>query len=505
MMEGQHIGRYRIEGTLGSGAMGVVYHAFDTQIQRPVALKTIRKELMVDDQRESLMARFLNEVKAAGRLVHPNIVTVFDYGEENGTAFIAMELVEGKGLNRLVAKGQRVDRGLVVNWVSQLLTALEFAHSQGIIHRDIKPANLLVTPLQQLKITDFGVAKIDTTTMTQMGSIVGTPSYMSPEQFRGEVVDGRADVFSAAVILYQLLTGTRPFQGSPTAVMHGIMNVNPARPSEVCEDIPSRYDEVVMKGLEKLPADRYAKARDFRKALLAAYREADPQEISEEPWEEENLVHDHSADDTNIPMVRSGSAGRRPGTPAAPAPAPLNGGTAAPAPTGSGGAHVTHGGTSVSNWDPVFLQDLEHSLTSHLGPVAGPLVRKMASQCHDVEELSARIVEKGGSAEVKARMREALNTLSLRHAGRLALTAGSHPGHPASAPGTPPRTGSGIGPNQLQEVERMLLPHVGPIASVLVRRTAGKAVGTHQFYMMLAEHITDGNKRAKFLKDVGLG
>ena len=489
-MVGEQIGRYRIDGTLGTGAMGVVYRAFDTQIQRPVALKTIRKELLIDEHREDLMARFRNEVIAAGRLVHPNIVTVFDFGEDNDNAFIAMELVEGKPLNRLIPRNERADRGLVTTWITQLLTALDFAHGMNIVHRDIKPGNLLITPQQQLKITDFGVAKIDATTMTQVGSVVGTPSYMSPEQFRGDAVDGRADLFSVAVILYQLLTGSRPFQGSPTAVMHGIMSVTPPAPSEVQPEVPTQYDAVVMKGLERSADNRHASARAFSKALQAAFQLDLAASHGTDP--EATVL----AEEFRVTLLRPAAAGAVP---------TLGGATTAELPSLSAQASAL--GTSPSNWSPNFLKEVEQSLMDQIGPVAGPLVRKMAAECTDFEELSGRILAKMGSDTVRGKVREKFNGLLAKHGagmtgtGRLMTGTGTAP----SAVDVPvASTSSGIGPNQLQSVERMLAPLVGPIASVLVKRTASKAVGSRQFYSMLAEHIPDNAKRAKFLHEVGM-
>ena len=215
----EQLGKYRIDSVLGKGAMGVVYKAFDPYIERIVALKTIRKELLSDAQHAELVGRFKNEAQAAGRLNHPSIVAVYDYGEDDESAYIAMEFVDGTPLNTLMVADRPTDPARIYAWMSDLLRALAYAHERGVVHRDIKPANLLITRIAQIKISDFGIARIESSTLTQTGSMIGTPSYMSPEQFRGETVDGRSDVFSAGIVLYQLLTGVRPFTGSPAPVI----------------------------------------------------------------------------------------------------------------------------------------------------------------------------------------------------------------------------------------------------------------------------------------------
>jgi serine/threonine protein kinase len=269
----EQLGKYRIDSILGKGAMGVVYKAFDPGIERVVALKTIRKEMFSEKEQADLIERFKNEAQAAGRLNHPNIVTVYDYGEDAESAYIAMEFVDGVGLDTLLAPERPTELPRVLAWMGDLLGGLAYAHSRGVVHRDVKPANLLVTRAGQLKIGDFGIARIESSTLTQAGSMVGTPSYMSPEQYRGDAIDGRADVFSAGIVLYQLLTGARPFSGSASVVMQQILNEDPAPPSRALAALGTRFDALLARAMAKPPDARYPSARAFHEALLAAARD----------------------------------------------------------------------------------------------------------------------------------------------------------------------------------------------------------------------------------------
>jgi serine/threonine protein kinase len=215
------LGKYEIQRELGQGAMGIVYEGHDPVIDRRVAIKTLKREQIERSEADEVIARFKREAQAAGRLNHPNVVAIYEYGEEaDGTAFIAMEFVRGRELKDLFDADERVPLPLVGHIMGQLLGALEHAHRNGVTHRDIKPANIILLPDNTVKVADFGVARIESSNLTQAGTVIGTPSYMSPEQFMGQTVDGRSDLFSAGVVLYQLLTGEKPFTGALTTIMH---------------------------------------------------------------------------------------------------------------------------------------------------------------------------------------------------------------------------------------------------------------------------------------------
>ena len=291
------------------------------------------------------MARFKNEAVAAGRLLHPNIVSVYEYGEDDANAFIVMEFVEGTGLREFLNRGANFDLGQITAMMTQLLQALDFAHERGVVHRDIKPANLILTKDGALKVADFGIARIDTSNLTTMGMVMGTPSYMSPEQCQGQPVDRRSDLFSAAVVLYELLTGEKPFAGALETIGYKICHENPRPPSTISRlSLSPTIDAVVATALEKNPEARFQNARAFNRALRQSC---------------DALVADDAlgATEINLAAVRMG-----------PPPA-------------------------ATAWDETVLRTIERQLATYLGPMAKVMIRKAAAQTHDVGELYTLLAE----------------------------------------------------------------------------------------------------------------
>jgi len=263
-------GRYEIVGELGRGAMGVVYKAMDPVIGRAVAVKTIRlSEEGTGLSRPELLTRFQTEARAAGLLTHPNIVVVFDAGEEDGLYYITMELVEGKSLQALLDGGHAFPLPRTLRIMEQTCSALQFAHERNVVHRDIKPANLMLTADDTVKVTDFGTAKIlQFGTVQQTAHVMGTPSYMSPEQVKGRAVDGRSDIFSLGVMLYEMVTGEKPFPGqSITTVIYKIVNEEPVPPRQIDPSIHPGISAIVMKALVKDPDQRYQNCREMLEDL----------------------------------------------------------------------------------------------------------------------------------------------------------------------------------------------------------------------------------------------
>ncbi len=299
------IGRYEVVGELGRGAMGIVYQARDPQIDRLVAIKTI--SLLVDDPeaQQEYRQRFFMEARAAGRLSHPGIVTIFDVGEDPDThsPYIVMEYVAGQPMSKLIAAPAKMPSRRALRFAQQLAEALDYAHAQGVVHRDMKPANILVAKDGHAKITDFGIAKMNLANITHAGHVVGTPAYMSPEQLEGIAVDGRSDLFSLGVILYTMLTGHRPFQGnSAFTVSFKVANRDPLPASAFDSTLPQELDYVIARAMAKDPAARYQTGREMALDLHSLLRGQSPRSLG-----------DHAAGNATTPTPANEATQRQPG------------------------------------------------------------------------------------------------------------------------------------------------------------------------------------------------
>jgi serine/threonine protein kinase len=486
----EHLGKYRIDSILGKGAMGVVYKAFDPHIERIVALKTIRKELFSDSQQHELISRFKNEAQAAGRLNHPNIVAVYDYGEDSDSAYIAMEFVEGTPLSSLMVSGRPTALARVTAWMGDLLLALEYAHSRGVVHRDIKPANLLITGAFHVKVGDFGIARIESSTLTQTGSMIGTPSYMSPEQFRGEVADGRSDVFSAGVLLYQLLTGVRPFVGSASTVMQQILNQDPTPPSQLLPTLAG-YDRIVARAMAKAADGRYPSARAFYDAL-AAIGQADG-------------AHDTEFDSDRT-VLAAGVQLPGPARPANP-------------PTGSGlsTSMVSGTATTLTPWKLEAFPELEAILSRQIGPMAKFLLKKVASKAEGIDELAELLQQHIPSDGGRLEFQQAIGLLKRKLAAsgtgsgvdgsgvtRSATGIGIRTAMATStAAGTAIRAPLPFDDAWVDAIALRLTVFIGPIARVVARRAGRQTVDKAEFLQLVASHIESPAERARFLAEAG--
>lgn len=262
------IGKYKVQGVLGQGGMGTVYRAFDPAIQRTVAIKTVVKSALDPADLHYALTRFRHEAQAVGRLNHSRIAAIYDYGEETDIAYIVMEIVTGKSLFQHMQSSVHFDLREIGEIIRQLLDGLGYAHAQGVIHRDIKPSNVLVTEEGRIKLTDFGIARLDTSKLTHVGEVMGSPGYMSPEQFLGTEIDARSDLYSVGIIAFELLTGTRPFTGSDAEVMRQVLNDRPANPSELNPKISAQLDAALQKALAKKRDDRFQSAKEFSEAFI---------------------------------------------------------------------------------------------------------------------------------------------------------------------------------------------------------------------------------------------
>jgi eukaryotic-like serine/threonine-protein kinase len=500
----EQLGKYRIDGVLGKGAMGVVYKGFDPGIERVVAIKTIRKDLFGDSEQADLIGRFKNEAQAAGRLAHPAIVTVYDYGEDADSAYIAMEYVEGTALDTLLAPDRPTELARVLAWMGDLLQGLEFAHSRGVVHRDVKPANLLITHGARVKIGDFGIARIESSTLTQAGSMIGTPSYMSPEQFRGEPVDGRSDVFSAGIVLYQLLTGARPFHGAASIVMQQILNEEPQAPSRLVPALGTRFDGVLARALAKNPAARFQSARAFHEALLgAADGGADPDATT-------LAIDDRTVLAGGLPAHALARPHASAGTGAG---------------TGSGTGHDASAIATMTPWKREAFPEVEAALARQIGPVAKFLIKKVAAQAENLDGLAELLLPHIPSDLGRVQFRQTLAQIGKKldatgtgtgigtgsgatgHGGIFGTvggTAGATAGSASAssvAQGTAPRAPVRFDEAYADAVTQKLIALIGPIGKVVAKRALKQTDDRHAFLQLLASHIEHSDARARFLAD----
>jgi len=264
------IGRYELRSTIARSPGSTVHEAWDSLLSRSVAIKIIPVADKDDPETREALLRFAQGARAAGGLNHPNIVAVHDYGETDACAFLVMELVDGVTLKALLERRGRMTPQEALPIVEDVLAGLSHSHGHGIVHRDIKPANIMILDETRAKVTDFGVARIEANHITQTGTIIGTPAYMSPEQFRGEQVDLRTDIYSTGVVLYQMLTGSRPYEGSVATIAHKVLHTNAPPPSQVAAGLGPALDAVVCRAMAKERGERFASAADFARALRTA-------------------------------------------------------------------------------------------------------------------------------------------------------------------------------------------------------------------------------------------
>jgi serine/threonine-protein kinase len=447
--EPTRIGKYTIESVLGKGAMGVVYKAFDPGIERVVAIKTVRKDRVDQDLIEQSMARFKNEAKAAGRLLHPNIVSVYEYGEDEANAFIVMEYVEGTGLRDYLARKASFDLPHVASIMTQLLRALDFAHERGVIHRDIKPANLILTADGTLKVADFGIARIDTSNLTTLGMVMGTPSYMSPEQCQGQGVDRRSDLFSAAVVLYELLAGEKPFAGATETIAYKICHESPRPPSALSRlRLSPTIDAVLAVALEKSPDARFQNARAFSRALREAL----------------NAPAQQNPDETIATQINAASVSMRPSIAAPPV------------------------------WEDTVLRTVERQLAHYVGPMAKVMTRKAAAQTTDLAKLYALLAENISDPATREKFSAGIRS-----------AAGPDATSPGISTGTNTRSmlrQAALEQSFVDQTSNQLAVYLGPIAKVVASRAAQKATSRQEFVRLVAGHLGD-QERNTFLKEIG--
>jgi eukaryotic-like serine/threonine-protein kinase len=454
-MKAQTIGRYRIDASLGTGAMGEVYRAYDPVIDRPVAIKVVRPELISGEGSEQWLQRFRREARAAGRRFHPNIIAVLDFGDDNGVPFLAMEYVDGQNLDTVIKASGPLEPRRGIPIITQVLSALGFIHKNGIVHRDVKPSNIMVLENDQIKVADFGIARIDASEFTIVGDLLGTPAYMAPEQFAGAPVDERTDLFAAGVILFEMLTGVKPFRGkSITEILRLMEKRGPEDIALLNPAVPEALKQVISKALAFDPAARYASADAFATAiaevLVARSGQGPPTEVS-----------------------RS-----EPPPPAVGPPSEIR--------------------LTNASLDPGLLQTIERDLATFIGPVAAIAVRRAAMQTNDFvalyDKLGRQLENLRDRAEFLARGRQ-------RAAAAADFSGTSIPASPR--PDTeqnraPPAASPD--PAAVSAIESSLTRYIGPIAKILVKKEVKKYQTMERLYLALARHISDERDREAFLR-----
>lgn len=472
----QRLGKYEIVGVLGKGGMGTVYKAYDPSIERTVALKTIRREL-IDSGGEAMVERFRNEARAAGRLNHPGIVAIYDFGEDREVAFIAMEYVDGCGLGQFMKHDARLPIVDVISIMIQLLDALAYVHQHGVIHRDIKAANLLITGSGRLKVTDFGIARIDTANLTQVGSVIGTPNTMAPEQFLGLAVDHRADLFSAGVVFYELLTGARPFNGATEAMAYQICNVVQALPSSHTPDLSTAFDAICARALAKQAKDRYPDAAAFGLALREAYEKtflAPPSPVVSE----ETVVMTAQAVRASLAAMQAAN-----GVSPTLAVIPATGMTGTP-----------------TQWQEDTLRTVERQLAAYLGPLARIIVRRAATTSADLGELYSQVADKLDSDEARKGFRDGLTRLGLKP--QAPANTAERTGVVVTAATSASVLQTEISTSDLERATRVLARYLGPIAGVLVKKAARDTRSVDALHAALTLHFDEPVERSRFLADL---
>jgi serine/threonine protein kinase len=426
--------------------MGMVYEGFDPVIERKVAIKTILAEYLEAGEMEEAVARFKREAQAGGRLQHPSIVGVYEYGNDGGTAFMVTEYVEGEELKRILGSGRSFEIIEVFEIMKQLLMALDYSHKQGVVHRDIKPANLMIIlPGPKLKVMDFGIARIASSNLTQVGTVVGTPTHMAPEQLMGIPADGRVDLWASGVILYELLTGVSPFLAeTPAAVMHNVMQMQPAAPSTVKTGVPPGFDGVVARALAKKADERFQNAREFQAAMLMALQ-------GKAVTATMTLRTQTMKPVEKMPVLAIA---------------------------------------------PDVLAQIESSLSRHMGPLAKVLIRKSQAETTDFDVFFHMLADQIPDAEEQRAFLKKVGELKPKSKPR---AEGVKPAPVAAAAPKAATTAKAISPEVLATCERALASYVGPLAKLLIKEAATQTSDLKELYRKLADHIDSEDERRDFL------
>lgn len=434
----ESVGKYKIDSVLGQGAMGVVYKGHDPDIDRVVAIKTLHTHLMNADERASWLARFAREAKAAGRVLHGNLVTIFDYLEQDNQPYLVMEYIESETVEDRIKRRPLPNLQEVGSILTQMLAGLDAIHAAGIVHRDIKPANVLLLPNGSVKLADFGVARVEALGATH-GGMIGTPDYMSPEQFMGQQAGHRADIFAAGVVMFELLTARKPFEsGSLGELTQKVISGQMLDLRSLAPDLPESLYALSAQTLVADPTQRVPDARAFANGIHNALRNVDQATMN----------------DTDRTVVMA---------PAAPAAALSQ--------------------TMAAQMPKSALARIEALLTTQIGPIAKVLVKRVSASTTDTGQLINQL-----AAEIGPEHREAFKAAVQAHLGQTGSSV----------------TGAGpmLTDELLAALTRELVPHIGPIAKILIKKTAKTCRTRAALCEALSSHIDDPVQRAAFLENM---
>lgn len=457
------IGKYSVQALLGKGAMGLVYKAFDSNIERTVAIKTLHPHLLEGEQGVDFEQRFLQEAKAAARCLHPNIVTVFDFGVHDTSPYIVMEYVEGSELRDQIIAKKSFSFQSSVEIIAQILEALAYSHEKGVIHRDIKPANIMLMKNGKIKVSDFGVARLDNSDLTSTGMMVGTPNYMSPEGMHGLKVDKRSDLFSVGILLFELLTNQRPYTG-----LSLLEAISPLDKSDKLSKLQvQQITPIILRALQPKPEQRYQNASDFLLHLgnILSETNVDQGTVIYQPT---MIVEASDATLVNSPSV-------------------LN----------------------VQSIHSDVLAKLETSLVKYIGPAAKALIKKFSKRSTSVEDLSITLSKKIPNEEereefLKLLESSGINDLSAIRAAesRSGFTSAGHLDPNMSSTTASSSSGVSLPPEKIEAMVKELAFFVGPLAKRHVKKALKQSSTIDEFYARLSKCIPDSAEQTVFLKKI---
>ncbi|WP_020409227.1 serine/threonine-protein kinase [Hahella ganghwensis] len=460
-----------MESTIGQGAMGVVYKGFDPDIERPVAIKMLHAHLIMHEDDVGLLARFRQEAQAAARCLHTNIVTVFDYGVIKKSPYMVMEYVDGIDLRSFLKEGSLLTIKQIGDLVIQVLEALDYAHMKGVVHRDIKPANVLLLESGHVKVTDFGVAKLDTSELTNVGDVIGTPSYMSPEALRGDLVDGRSDLYSTAIVLMELISGSRPQKAGTHWTVEEVSRIV-AKSSVLPPQLDQDFCELLNKAVAAEPKDRFATGQEFA-ARLKTLISPDQVYVPE--------LNDLAATVIQSKITFSDRKAHQPGTE----------------------SHLSSQSGSQIALSPEVSQILSQSLAPFLGPVANHMIRNAASSSGSLQEMIERLSKHIPQDKERRDFINTLNQTGIRSmpqettgSGASRITTIGSVDNSRQGGTISSMTLSG---ETVHKLTRLLAHHVGPLASRIVKKSLTQASSLEELYQQLAKSIPDESERTQFI------